>query len=88
MLFKDVPGGRSLEGYYAVAFLGRAGDGEPVHFDVRVDGELVHEGVTKLDRKRYWLSQPLPEGRHDVKFTVRGRQSKERHFCFHAQVVE
>ncbi len=70
-----------------VALLDVPRSGEPVDFEVAIDGKRVHRNTLRDDRGprdwRQWTAR-TPGGRHDVTFTVSTRKPDWRHVCFTA----
>ena len=75
-------------GYYGVARK-HSGSVRPVDFRASVDGLEVHKGKTGKDGVLETFEIPLTaRGEVDVSFEVSAKNTGQRHFCFHAQIVE
>ncbi len=93
--FPAVPTGQSIVGYYGISRTGRLLlKTRPVDFTIRVDGDVVYDERTERDSHMHWFSVPmsvpgkLQRDTANVTFSVRADQSRKRHFCFYAQVVD
>lgn len=93
--YPSVPVGHSIVGYYGISRTGRLLlKTRPVDFTIRVDGEVVYDEHTERDSHMHWFNVPMSvpgklQGEtSSVTFSVRADQTRKRHFCFYAQVVD
>lgn len=91
MVYRGVPAGEAIVGYYGVERAGRLLRlTRPVDFRVSVDGRPVHVGSTQADNKMHWFRADVGGGERlvDVSFEVSAANIAKRFFCFYAQMAD
>lgn len=87
--YSGVPLGRTIKGWGGLPWLiFRDGNGTPIELEVRIDGQSVGTFVHR--DQDGWSGFSFPTGREggtgDVELEVRSSSTKDRHFCFSAQI--
>lgn len=87
--YRAVPVGRTVRGWGGMPWLiFRETKGPPVELEVRLDGQSLGTFVHRDEDG--WAGFSFPTGREggnaDVEFEVRSSSTRDRHFCFSAQM--
>lgn len=88
--YPEVPVGDGIAGYYGVAWSGRGGSA-PVDFRIDVDRETLLKATARRDTHAHWFYRELEQEHGEtarVRFRIASPNTKKRHFCFYAQMVE